>query len=61
MGAMSLDIGQVAYEGYVASCGGKSIRGEDLPSWADQDAAIRGHWRAAADAVTMFLALTDPA
>ena len=61
MGAMPIDIGQVAYEGYVASCGGKSIRGEDLPSWQDQDAAIRGHWRASADAVTMFLALTDPA
>ena len=54
---MAIDIGQVAYEGYFASCEGKSIRGEDLPSWADQDPAIRAHWRASADAVTMFLDL----
>jgi hypothetical protein len=48
-----LDLGQVAYEGYFASCQGKSIRGEDLPSWAAQDPAIREHWRVAADAVIM--------
>jgi hypothetical protein len=39
--------GQVAYEAYVKSCGGKSIRGEDLPSWQDQAPAIRAHWEAA--------------
>ncbi len=58
---MAIDIGQVAYEGYIASCGGKSIHGEDLPSWQDQAPAIREHWRAAADAVTMFLALAGSA
>ncbi len=57
---MSIDIGQVAYEGYFASCDGKSIPGEELPSWYDQDPAIREHWRAAADAVSMFFDLTGP-
>lgn len=42
--------GQVAYEAYVDSCGGKSVRGEDLPSWDGQDPAIRVHWEAAAQA-----------
>ena len=42
--------GQIAYEAYVESCGGKSIRGEDLPSWEDQDPAIQAHWIAAGKA-----------
>ena len=50
-----IDLGQVAYESYLVSCEGKSIRGEDLPSWAAQDPKIREHWRAAADGVKMFL------
>ncbi len=52
---MAIDIGQVAYEGYLVSCDGKSIRGEQLPAWQDQAPGIREHWRAAADAVKMFL------
>lgn len=52
-----IDLGQVAYEGYLVSCEGKSIRGEQLPSWAAQEAKIREHWRASADAVKMFLEL----
>ena len=43
--------GQIAYEAYVESCGGKSIRGDDLPSWEDQHPAIQSHWVAAAKAV----------
>lgn len=43
--------GQIAYEAYAANCGGKSIRGDDLPTWNDQDPAIRGHWQAAGLAV----------
>lgn len=52
-----IDLGQVAYEGYLVSCEGKSIRGEVLPPWSEQEARIREHWRAAADAVKMFLEL----
>jgi hypothetical protein len=43
--------GGVAYDAYYRSCGGKSIRGEQLPSWEDQDFEIRLHWEAAALAV----------
>jgi len=43
--------GQIACGAYVAHCGGKSVHGEDLPSWEDQDPVIREHWEAAAQAV----------
>src|SRR5690242_18030169 len=48
------DMGRVAYEAYTASCGGLSVRGERLPDWPGQQAEIREHWRAAADAVLML-------
>jgi hypothetical protein len=54
---MDLDLGQVAYESYLASCDGRSIRGEELPAWDAQSPEIREHWRAAADGVKMFLEL----
>jgi len=47
--------GQVAYDAYVRHCGGKSIRGEDLPAWHEQAEEIRGHWDAAAQAVADYL------
>ncbi len=56
-----MDLGQVAYEGYLVSCDGKSIRGEDLPAWNAQAPEIREYWRAAADAVKMFLELRSGA
>ena len=43
--------GGLAYDAYFRHCQGKSIRGEPLPAWKDQDPAIRAHWFAAADAV----------
>lgn len=52
-----MDLGQVAYEAYVESCGGKSIHGEDLPNWFDVAPEIREHWRAAADAVLKHIGL----
>ena len=48
---MSASPGQVAYEAYVEHCGGKSIHGEDLPTYEDQDPVIRGHWEYSAQAV----------
>jgi len=51
------ELGQVAYEAYLASCDGRSVRGEPLPSWEGQDPGIRAHWRAAADGVAMWLDL----
>jgi len=47
------DLGQVAYEAYAKDCGYKSIRGDDLPTWLNQDPAIQAHWDAAAKAVVM--------
>lgn len=46
-----MSYGKVAYEAYVRDSGGKSIRGEDLPAWDDQDPAIKAHWEAAGTAV----------
>ena len=43
--------GGLAYGAYFRHCQGKSIRGERLPAWQDQDPAIRAHWYAAANAV----------
>jgi hypothetical protein len=48
---VAASLGQAAYEAYVEHCGGKSIRGEDLPPWDGQDPAIRAHWEAAAEGV----------
>jgi hypothetical protein len=50
-----MELGRIAYEAYVASCGGKSVHGEDLPSWDDQAPEIRQHWQAAADAVGKWI------
>jgi hypothetical protein len=49
-----MDMGRAAYEAYVVSCGGRSVRGEPLPPWERQAPEIREHWRAAADAVLML-------
>lgn len=52
----TVDIGQVAYEGYCAMSDGKSlVSSEALPTWAEQAPEIRAAWRAAADAVLMFV------
>jgi hypothetical protein len=46
-----MELGKIAYEAYLVSCGGKSIRGEELPTWDDQAPEIREHWTAAGNAV----------
>lgn len=49
-------LGETAYEGYLAACGGKSlISGAPLPSWGDQDQQIQAAWQASADAVRKAL------
>lgn len=45
------DYGQVAYEAYVVSVGGRSVKGDRLPAWADQTKRIQGAWITAAQAV----------
>jgi hypothetical protein len=45
-------LGETAYRGYLAACGGKSlISGAELPPWAEQGPRIQAAWQAAADAV----------
>ena len=45
-------LGQIAYDGYCASSGGKSlVSGAVLPSWADLKPEIRAAWESAAVAV----------
>lgn len=40
--------GGVAYDAYYRSCQGKNVRGEPIPTWANQTPEIRAHWYAAA-------------
>lgn len=51
--------GQIAYDAYVADCGGLSIHGETLPAWPDQSEEIRQHWDAAAAAVIEYIDRLD--
>lgn len=47
-------LGQIAYEAYSASVGGKSVRGEQLPTWDEQvtdNHDVAAAWCAAAQAV----------
>jgi hypothetical protein len=55
---MAIDIGQVAYEGYKASTGA-TVDEDGWPSWDHLPPEAREHWRAAADAVTMWLDLAE--
>jgi hypothetical protein len=48
------NLGRVAYEAYCAEVGGKSVGGEDLPSWEDQCKGrpeVAAAWVTAAHAV----------
>lgn len=51
---------QIGYEAYVRSCGGRSVRGEALPSWLGQRPDVQRHWREAAEAIERHvLGLSD--
>lgn len=51
-----MDAGQVAYEGYRVYAEGRSlVTGDDLPEWHGLAPEVRAAWRAAADAVVMWL------
>jgi hypothetical protein len=51
---MNKTYGQIAYEAYFESCGGKSlISGAPLPEWPAQSDAIKKAWEAAGDAVAI--------
>ena len=40
--AAGADMGRVAYEAYTVSCGGRSVRGDKLPTWPAQGAGVIG-------------------
>ena len=53
---ISVDLGEVAYEGYRAFTDGLSvITKQQLPEWDGQLPGIREAWRAAADCVRLAL------
>jgi len=53
-----IDLGRIAYEGYCLQADGHSlVSGKALPTWEKQSPEIRASWRAAADAVFMWLEL----
>ena len=54
-------LGEIAYNAYCESRGWKSVRGEMLPHWQQQDEALRAAWSKAAEAVAFTLRnLTAP-
>jgi hypothetical protein len=44
-------LGEIAYNAYCAARGWKSVRGEPLPHWQQQDDTLRAAWCDAAEAV----------
>jgi len=50
-------LGEIAYDAYCASREWKSVRGEPLPHWKQQDGSLRAAWVAAASAVAKDIAL----
>ena len=56
LGVGSAEAGEAAYNGYLESCGGKSlVSGAPLPTWVDQAPEIQKAWRAAAQAAGLYL------
>lgn len=43
--------GQIGYEAYAASTGGKTFDGRDMPAWAALPSNIKQAWMAAAKAI----------
>lgn len=44
-------LGELAYNAYCAARDWKSVRGEALPHWAQQESSLRSAWISAAAAV----------
>jgi len=48
-------LGEIAYNAYCEARGWKSVHGEPLPHWKQQDETLRAAWTKAADAVCLTL------
>jgi hypothetical protein len=44
-------LGEIAYDAYAEAVGGRSVKGEVLPRFGDQDPKVADAWSAAAHAV----------
>ncbi|MEU0675094.1 hypothetical protein ABZ330_19805 [Streptomyces sp. NPDC006172] len=44
-------LGQDAYEAYAQAVENKSVKGEELPAWADLTRPVQNAWQLAAEAV----------
>jgi hypothetical protein len=51
--ADTVDLGKLAYDAYLHHVGYKSVRGEPLPEFADQEPRLQNAWRVAAQAVAI--------
>jgi hypothetical protein len=51
----SEQLGEIAYNAYCEARGWKSVRGDPLPHWKQQDETLREAWSKAADAVAFTL------
>ena len=52
---MNEELGKIAYDVYCEARGWKSVRGEPLPQWEDQDESLRLAWCTSADAVSFYI------
>ncbi len=50
-------LGEIAYNAYCAARGWKSVRGEPLPHWQQQDDTLRAAWCDAAEAVSKDISI----
>lgn len=50
-------LGEIAYNAYCAARGWKSVLGEPLPHWQQQDDTLRAAWCDAADAVAKEISI----
>lgn len=46
-----MELGQIAFEAYVKSRGGKNHDGTDTPAWEDLGLGVQQGWQKAAEAV----------
>lgn len=60
-GTAGPSLGQIGYEAYIKSSGGKSlVSGATLPPWRDLSEAIRNAWESAAESIVGFQMMGSP-
>lgn len=54
-------LGEIAYNAYCAAREWKSVRGEPLPHWLQQEESLRAAWIKAAEAVSVAISIATSA